>query len=45
MGGERSDDREAVSFRSALGNLASCVGLRKNTKGEAASLNGISPEC
>lgn len=43
VGGERSDDREAIFLHRCLGKLAVLSWLKENTIGEATSLNGISP--
>lgn len=42
VGGERSKDRDTIFLQRCLENLAPCVGLWENTRGETISLTGIS---
>lgn len=45
VGGEKSDDREAIFLQRCLEKLGVLSWLKENTIGEAASLNGTSPGC
>lgn len=45
VGGERSDDREAIFLDGCLGKLGVLTRLKENTVHEATSLNDNSPGC